>query len=41
MIIMDTCAPGTSPTAMRLSLATGEKHCIGQVLVGVTGDLAA
>jgi Tol biopolymer transport system component/DNA-binding winged helix-turn-helix (wHTH) protein len=41
MIFMDKCAPGTSPTPMRLSLATGEKHCIGQALTGVAGDTAA
>lgn len=41
LIIIDTCAPGTAPTLMRLTLATGEKHCIGKPVAGVSGDLGA
>ncbi len=39
LIIIDTCAPGTAPTLMRLTLATGEKHCIGKPEAGITGDM--
>jgi Tol biopolymer transport system component/DNA-binding winged helix-turn-helix (wHTH) protein len=38
LIIIDRCAPNTAPTLMRLSLASGEKHCIGQPLAGLVGD---
>lgn len=41
LIIIDTCAPGTAPTLMRLALATGEKHCIGKPVAGIIGDLGA
>jgi tricorn protease-like protein len=38
LLIIDRCAPNTAPTLMRLSLATGAKHCIGQPLAGLEGD---
>lgn len=41
LIIIDTCAPGTAPTLMRLAPATGEKHCIGKPVAGISGDLGA
>jgi Tol biopolymer transport system component/DNA-binding winged helix-turn-helix (wHTH) protein len=39
LIIIDTCAPGTAPTLMRLMLATGEKHCMGKPEAGIAGDM--
>jgi Tol biopolymer transport system component/DNA-binding winged helix-turn-helix (wHTH) protein len=41
LIIIDTCAPGTAPTLMRLTLATGEKHCLGKPVAGISGDMSA
>ena len=38
LIIIDQCTPNTAPTLMRLSLATGEKHCLGQPSAGLDGD---
>jgi Tol biopolymer transport system component/DNA-binding winged helix-turn-helix (wHTH) protein len=39
LIIIDTCAPGTAPTLMRLTLASGEKHCLGKPVAGISGDM--